>query len=224
MTNTSLRLPAQEKRIIGIGREVQARRKDGTVFPVDLAVSEVEPARLFTGIIRDISDRKLAEARLRESDRMASIGALAAGLGHDMNNVLLPVRAHLNALKAAADGRSTDREHLERIQRGVAYLQQLADGLHFLAMDPDKVEDAGGVPIYTYGGVRPALEQGRAQACKGHGFLPGRASAGGCGPLTHASSAELDCECRRGNPRPASAKRRQGYVRVWARLEPDGHN
>ena len=46
----------------GIGREVQARRKDGTVFPVDLAVSEVEPARLFTGIIRDISDRKLAGA------------------------------------------------------------------------------------------------------------------------------------------------------------------
>jgi PAS domain S-box-containing protein len=92
-----------QKRIIGIGREVQARRKDGTVFPIDLAVSEVEPGKLFTGIIRDISERRFAEARLREADRMASIGALAAGLGHDMNNVLLPVRAHLNALKATGD-------------------------------------------------------------------------------------------------------------------------
>jgi len=127
---------------------VQGRRKDGTVFSVDLAVSEVEPGKLFTGIIRDISDRKLAEARVREADRMASIGTLAAGLGHDMNNVLLPVRARLNALRAAgAAGRipAAERKHLEDIRKSVAYLQQLADGLHFLAMDPEKQASEGGV-------------------------------------------------------------------------------
>jgi PAS domain S-box-containing protein len=133
-----------ERRIIGIGREVQAQRKDGTVFPVDLAVSEVEAGTLFTGVIRDITDRKLGETRLREADRMASIGALAAGLGHDMNNVLLPVRAHLNALRAKARGRRGDHSHLRKIQQGVSYLQQLADGLHFLAMDPDRIDDAAG--------------------------------------------------------------------------------
>ena len=47
-----------QKRIIGVGREAMARRKDGTTFPVDLAVSEVDNLGLFTGIIRDISERK----------------------------------------------------------------------------------------------------------------------------------------------------------------------
>ena len=54
------------KKIIGIGREVVGKRKDGTTFPLDLAVSEVriESGRLFTGIIRDITERKLAEEKL----------------------------------------------------------------------------------------------------------------------------------------------------------------
>ncbi len=54
------------KKIIGIGREVVGLRKDGTTFPMDLAVSEVrlEGRRLFTGIVRDVSERKAAEERL----------------------------------------------------------------------------------------------------------------------------------------------------------------
>lgn len=147
-----------EKHIIGIGREVEARRKDGTVFAIDLAVSEVEPGRIFTGIVRDISDRKLAEARVREADRMASLGTLAAGLGHDMNNMLLPVRAHLNALRNACSDAPEQCDHVEKIQKGVAYLQQLADGLHFLAMNPEKEEDAQGVTdLKTWWGQTGAL-------------------------------------------------------------------
>ncbi|HVS04002.1 MAG TPA: PAS domain S-box protein [Thermoanaerobaculia bacterium] len=56
-----------EQRIIGIGREVVARRKDGAVFPIDLAVSEVTVGgeRSFMGTLRDISARKAAEEELR---------------------------------------------------------------------------------------------------------------------------------------------------------------
>ena len=55
------------KKIIGSGREVVGLRKDGSTFPMDLAVSEVqlEGRRLFTGIVRDITDRKRGEERLR---------------------------------------------------------------------------------------------------------------------------------------------------------------
>ena len=58
-----------EARIIGIGREVDGRRRDGTVFPLELALSEVQGGgrRRFTGIMRDIRARKQAEEALRES-------------------------------------------------------------------------------------------------------------------------------------------------------------
>jgi two-component system sensor kinase FixL len=59
-----------KKKIIGIGREVTAKRKDGTLFPVNLAVSEVrlQDRVLFTGFIRDLTDRKKAEDALRASE------------------------------------------------------------------------------------------------------------------------------------------------------------
>lgn len=58
-------------KIIGSGREVVAQRKDNSRFPADLAVSRVDHLKLFTGILRDISQRKNAEEALRESERFA---------------------------------------------------------------------------------------------------------------------------------------------------------
>lgn len=57
-----------ERKIIGIGRETIAMRKDGSVFPVDLSVGEVQLAhgRVFTGIIRDITERKDLEQKILE--------------------------------------------------------------------------------------------------------------------------------------------------------------
>jgi len=59
-------LQTGQKRILGLGREVQARRSDGTTFPADLAVSEMKVGgrRLFIGMMRDITERKIAEQRL----------------------------------------------------------------------------------------------------------------------------------------------------------------
>jgi PAS domain S-box-containing protein len=82
------------KKIIGIGREVVGRRKDGTHFPMDLAVSEtlLGNRRIFTGIVRDISDRKGAEetqaklAAIVESSDDAIIGKSLDGIIATWNN------------------------------------------------------------------------------------------------------------------------------------------
>jgi PAS domain S-box-containing protein len=69
-----------QAKIIGTGREVEGRRKDGATFPLDLAVSvfHIGSRRYFTGVVRDITERKRAEDRLRrERERLA----LALGAG-----------------------------------------------------------------------------------------------------------------------------------------------
>src|SRR5690625_7986528 len=75
------------KNIIGIGREVQGRRKDGSTFPMDLAVSEVQlgDRLIFTGIIRDITDRRILEQHILDisDEALRRIGQdLPDGLGH----------------------------------------------------------------------------------------------------------------------------------------------
>ncbi len=61
-------LLTREKKIIGIGREVNGKRKDGTCFPFRLSISEVQfqNRRIFTGIVHDLSEQKRAEKALRE--------------------------------------------------------------------------------------------------------------------------------------------------------------
>lgn len=60
----------KEQHIIGISREVDARRKDGSVFPTDLAVSEIEHLGLFTGIHRDLTERKQLERDVVEASSL----------------------------------------------------------------------------------------------------------------------------------------------------------
>lgn len=86
-----------DAKIIGIGREVVGRRKDGSTFPMDLAVSSFQLAgqSFFTGIVRDITDRKRVEESLREADRRKD--EFLATLAHELRNPLAPIR---NAVQA----------------------------------------------------------------------------------------------------------------------------
>lgn len=74
--------------------------------------------------------------RLRQAERLAAIGTLATGLGHDLSNLLLPIRARLRGLTEAGLGPSAAAD-VEAIGEAVGYLQRLASGLRMLALDPE---------------------------------------------------------------------------------------
>ncbi len=78
-----------------------------------------------------------ARERLRASERLASIGALAAGVGHDLNNLLLPMRGELRALRAANLSGEVARS-VSNLAESVEYLRQLGDNLRLLAADPSE--------------------------------------------------------------------------------------
>jgi PAS domain S-box-containing protein len=75
--------------------------------------------------------------QLRLAERMATLGTLAAGLAHDMGNMLLPMRAHLDALAAIAEQRGQPSESVEALRRSTEYLRNLAAGLRSLSLDPE---------------------------------------------------------------------------------------
>jgi signal transduction histidine kinase len=80
--------------------------------------------------------------RLRISERMAALGTLAAGLGHDMGNLLLPMDVRLSLLIEAKLPREL-HEHVVGIQKCARYLQRLSSGLRLLVTDPAHAESRG---------------------------------------------------------------------------------
>jgi PAS domain S-box-containing protein len=95
-------------KIIGLGREVVGRRKDGGVFPMDLAVSEVQlrERRLFTGFIRDITERKKAEAKLAELaqtlvEKNKELETIVYVASHDLRSPLVNIQGFSQELTRA---------------------------------------------------------------------------------------------------------------------------
>src|SRR5215469_7543586 len=120
-------LTTGERRIIGIGRVVVGLRKDGSTFPMELSVGEVntDGRRLFTGFVRDLTDRQQTERRLQELQdgllhvsRLRSMGQMAAALAHELNQPLTAtgnyVRAAQRLLEHAEPNLGRVREALNR--------------------------------------------------------------------------------------------------------------
>ncbi len=116
-----------EARIIGIGRQVEGRRRDGSTFPVDLAVSEVRHGSevFFLGTLRDLTDRVRLEDEFRQSQKMEAIGRLAGGVAHDFNTLLGTIRGYSEMLLGALPRDGALRQPVEQIHRAALRGAQL---------------------------------------------------------------------------------------------------
>jgi two-component system sensor kinase FixL len=114
-------LSTGERRIIGIGRVVVGERKDGSTFPMELAVGEARTGevRFFTGFVRDLTERQTTERRLQELQselvhvsRLTAMGEMASALAHELNQ---PLSAIANYLKGSARLLATAEVPRERV-------------------------------------------------------------------------------------------------------------
>jgi two-component system sensor kinase FixL len=111
-------LKTGDKKIIGIGREVQGQRRNGEIFPMSLAVGEMgeSGSPLFIGIIRDLTDRQRREAefdalqaRHFHLSRVAAMNEMGAAIAHEINQPLAATANYVETAKILA-GRIEDSE------------------------------------------------------------------------------------------------------------------
>ncbi len=93
-----------ERRIIGSGRVAVAQRKDGSTFPMEVQVGEMESdgERFFTAFIRDLTERQRTETRMQElqselayMSRFTALGEMGSTLAHEINQPLTAIASYL---------------------------------------------------------------------------------------------------------------------------------
>jgi two-component system, LuxR family, sensor kinase FixL len=131
-------LKTGEARIIGIGREVSARRKDGTTFPVHLSVGEMSlhGERKFTGILHDLSSRVHMEEQLREQAALARLGEMAAVIAHEVKNPLAAVRGAIQVIGGRLPPGSREADVVTDIIARIDTLNALVKDLLLFARPP----------------------------------------------------------------------------------------
>ncbi len=226
-------------------RQFSAVRKDGSRIQIELSMSRAElpihSAPFFIGIVRDVSTmietgaesaeersrlhglimdqtRALATAHLRLhlADRMAALGTLAAGLGHDLNNALLPVRARLDVIERS-HSLAVARTHVKAVREQVAYLQSLSDGLHALTLDLDghpEIEGGAGVTRLEewWKQVGPLLRTAVPKRVTLRAELPSDLPSVAIAPQW-LTQAVLNLIVNAGEAIPKS---RKGVIKIWA--------
>jgi two-component system sensor kinase FixL len=124
--------------IIGLGREVTGRRRDGATFPVHLSVGEmsVNGELKFTGILHDLRARIEIEARLREQTALARLGEMAAVIAHEVKNPLAGVRGAIQVIGGRLPKDSKDAAVVKEIVNRIDALNDLMKDLLLFARPP----------------------------------------------------------------------------------------
>ena len=226
--------------------DIQLRRSDGAGVWVHISATPfMDDNGKFVAVLAmatDISERKRIEAelaayrrhleklveqrsaelassydRLRMTERMATLGTLAAGLGHDMGNLLFPLRVRLDVIESQSLSPEL-AEHIAAIRASTEYLQRLSTGLGMLARDPERQpirdeEEGYGVDLVAWYAQSAALLK---NALPRNVTLECNSEFGGLRriamPQHHLTQAMFNLVHNAG----VAMKERGGVVRIWA--------
>lgn len=201
-------LKAVAQRAVGASREIRALRKDGSTFPVDMAVSEVEHQQAFTGILRDITHRKVLERQVLEiaaQEQQRISQELHDGIGQDLTS--LGMLADVLARRQQA-GKPDDDQLAVKLTKGLervfVHVRALCRGLAELESD----------------GLRAALEDLAARTSE----QPGIKCTFDCSPTVPSMSAATATHLYRIAQEAVSNALRHGHavnIRVALQVWPD---
>ncbi len=98
-------LSTGEGPILGRRIEIDALRRDGTEFKVELSITALRrrDGVVFNGFIRDLTDKTAAEDRIRQAEKMEAVGQLTGGIAHDFNNILTVITGTIEILAEAVE-------------------------------------------------------------------------------------------------------------------------
>jgi two-component system sensor kinase FixL len=142
-----------DRRIIGIGRVVAGRRKDGSTFPMDLQVGEAAAPgeRCFTGFLRDLTeredhDRRLAElqSELMHVGRLSELGQMASALAHEVNQPLTAVANYLRGMRRLLNEDSPPllRQGIEKVAEQAERARAIVQSLRNLVKKEERPRSA----------------------------------------------------------------------------------
>ncbi len=127
-----------EPKLIGSIRELQGLRRDGTVFPLEIAVNEVNatwilqerrrtPRRVFIATLRDVTEQKELSRQLQQSQKMEAIGTLAGGIAHDFNNILSIILGYTGLTVETTELDEEASENLDMVMQAGVRARDLVD-------------------------------------------------------------------------------------------------
>ena len=120
-------------KVIGVGREMEGRRKNGAQFPIDLSIVEaaVEDHLMFVGFVHDLTEQRRIDSRIDHlaAQRLSAIGGMAGALAHEINQPLAAIGVYLETarrmLQKSADPRGTSVENA--IGRALTQVERMGD-------------------------------------------------------------------------------------------------